>query len=69
MTVNVAEEENVSRLQSFLHHDFGVVDSWVKLRAWSLPLSIKVYSSERAPVVSNNDSIRVKHRHYFEYKG
>ena len=69
MTVEVTEEENVARLECAFHHEFRVVVYRVKLARGANPLSVQILSHERAPVIANDDTIRVEHRYNLKYKG
>lgn len=66
MTMKITVEENIPALKGFLHHHFGCIILRAHLGAWSNPLSVKILSQQRASVVANNYTIRVKHRHYLK---
>lgn len=59
--MEVTEEKDLSRLLSFLHHQFCVVVDWVQLGAASYPLSVQVLPDQGASVVANDDTIWVEH--------
>jgi len=67
--VHVAVEENLSRLQSSFHHELRVVVDGVELGRARYPLAVQIDSHERAPIVTNDYTIRVLHRDNFENKG
>ena len=53
-----------------IHHFdklFGIVNSWMQDFARIDPSSIKINSKKRTSVISVNDSVGIKHWHYFEY--
>lgn len=68
MTVEVTEEKDVSTFESFLHHQLGVIEDWVLLAAGPNPLAIEIQPYNTAPIVPDNDSIRVQHGDNFEYE-
>lgn len=69
MPVEVTKEKDVPAFKGFPHHQLGVVVDWEELTAGSYPLPVKVLPTQAASVVTNNHTIWVKHRNYFENVG
>jgi hypothetical protein len=67
--MHVAVEENFSRLQSSFHHELRVVVDGVELGRARHPLTVQIDSHERAPIVTNDNTIWVLHWDNFENKG
>ena len=66
--MHITEEEYVPTFESLLHHEFSVIEYRVLLAAGPNPLSIEVSAYERAPIVPDNDPVRVKHGYDLEYE-
>jgi hypothetical protein len=58
--VEVTEEKNVAALKGLAHHHFNGRVLRIHLRARRDPLSIEILPRQRAPVVSDNDTIWVE---------
>lgn len=61
VAVNIAVEEDVTRLERLAHHHLGGAVLGALLHAWGNPLTIQIEAAEAAPVVADDDSIRVEH--------
>lgn len=68
MSMNITVEQNVSTLQCFSHHHFSGAIFWALLHARSDPLPIEIESTERSPIVTYQDSVRVEHWYDLEHK-
>ena len=68
VTMNVAVEQDVPALQGFSHHHFGGAVFWALLHAWSNPLSVQIKAAERAPIISDDDTVWIQHRNNLEDK-
>jgi hypothetical protein len=68
MAVNVYKEVDLSALESFTDHLLHGVDLSAQFGVRILPLPIQVEPCQTASVVSHYNSVRVKHRDYFEHK-
>jgi len=68
VTVEVAEEEDVSAFQGPLHHKLSVVVDRVELARRSNPLPIQVLTHQRAAVIAHDHSVWIQHGHDFEYE-
>jgi hypothetical protein len=66
MTMDIAEEQNISALKGLTHHLLARVILRVSLGTWADPLSVKILLGQRASVVSVDNSIRVEHWDNFE---
>jgi len=68
MTVKITVKVQVSAIESLAHHTFDrCVDRVVPLRG-SCPLSIQVGAHQRAPIIANDNTVRILHRDYFKHK-
>lgn len=66
VTMDVAIEKDIATFERLSHHHFCGTVLWELLHAWSHPLPIKIQATERCSIVSNNDSIGIKHRYDLE---
>lgn len=66
--MEVTEEKNVAALKGLAHHHFNREILRIHLRPRRDPLSIEVLPRQRAPIVSDNDTIRVEDRDNLEDK-
>ena len=66
VTVEVAEEEYLSRFLCLLHHKLCVIVDWVELGAGADPLAVQVLAHEWTAIVADDDAIRIQHWYYFE---
>ena len=67
--MEVAEEKDITALQSTLHHQLRMVIDRVEFAGRADPLPVQVLAHERAAIVTNDDAIRVQHWYDFENKG
>ena len=68
MTMEITENLKISLLGELVTKLFCSKNGWMKNLAGSFPSSIKVTTGQRTPIVSINDTIRIKHRNDFEDK-
>ena len=68
MTMDVTVEKNISAFKRFSHHHFSGAVFWELFHTWSNPLSIEISTTQRCPIITNNDTIWIEHRNDFEYK-
>ena len=68
MPMDIAIEQNVSTLQCFSHHHFSGAIFGALLHTRSDPLPIQIESTERGPIVTYQDSVRVEHWYDLEHK-
>ena len=66
--MHITVEENITRLKRAFHHQFCVVVDGVELGRAAHPLPVQIDSHQRAPVIADNDSIRVLHGNNLEDK-
>ena len=56
----------ISGLSESLDHSLGVPDGGKAVPVWVAIVSVEVPTGQRAPVVADDDSVRVQHRDYLE---
>lgn len=66
--MHITVKEDLSRLECPLHHQLRVVVNREILGRTSDPLPIQIDAHQRASVISNDHTIRILHRHDFEYE-
>ena len=66
--MEVTVEEYVATFKRALHHELCVVVDRVEFRRCSNPLTVEIVAHKRAPIVTNDDTVRVQHRHDLEYE-
>ena len=68
MAVHVTEKNDLVLLMVNTDKLFCKVDSWVKQTRWVWPSPIKISTNHVASIVSNYDSVWVKHGHNLKDK-
>jgi len=66
--MDVTVEKDVPAFEGFPHHHLGRAVFRALLHAGGNPLPVQVKPTERAPVVTDSDSIRVEHGDNLKYK-
>jgi hypothetical protein len=64
--MEIAKEEDVTRVQRSLHHLLNVVVHWEFVCVSLRPLPVQVSAEERTPIVTDYYAVRVLHRHNFK---
>lgn len=68
MAMYITIEEDVSTLECLAHHHFSGAVFGTLLHAWRDPLTIEIEATQRRPIISNQDAIRVEHGDDLKYK-
>ena len=66
--MNITVEEDVSALKSLSHHHLCWAVLWALFHAWSNPLPIEIQSTQWASIVTNDNTIWIKHWNDFKDK-
>ena len=66
--MHITVKENLTRLQSPLHHLLRVEVDWILFLLGIRPLSIQIGTHQRAPIIAYDHTVRILHWNYFEYK-
>lgn len=66
--MEIAEEEDLARFLRLFHHQFCVVVYWIQLGARAYPLPVQVLADKRAPIVADDDAVRIEHRYDLEHE-
>lgn len=64
--MEVAVKHEIPLLFHAFDELLGVVNGGMELLVGIDPLAIQIYQTEIAPVVADNDAVRIQHRHYLE---
>jgi hypothetical protein len=59
--VIVAVKQDIAAVLRFAHHDFGRVILGHNFHTGRRPLAVKIERAQTAPIVSDNDSVGIKH--------
>ena len=68
MAVKITVKVQVSTIECLAHHTFDRCVDWVIPLRGSRPLSIQVGAHQRAPIIANDNTVRILHRDYFKHK-
>ena len=64
--MQVGEKDNFAIFHEASDHVLCVVNGWVQLSAWGIPVAIQVYTCQGATVVPDDDPVGVQHGNDFE---
>lgn len=68
MTVEVAEQTELTLLSELKHHLLTRVDGRMEDFRWGFPTAVEVAAGQRAAVVTVNHAIRVQHWYNLKHK-
>lgn len=66
--MHIAEKEDISRFERFLHHQLRMVVNRKLFRTRSDPLPIQIDACKRAAVVAHDHSVGIEHRDDFKHE-